>query len=497
VLQQLDSVDGGASRPTLSDSERTALTSMLELSPTEAGEIGQVTFSQLDASYLEECLLIRASMRAQKIDDRPALDRARLGFDWVCRQIYLDNRVNWPAPPWYTLEGGSGVALSRAYCVLAAWRQLGLDGCVVGPPALKKTASWNGDPDPRQAAFAPVRACGAQIGNDLFLFDPASGAPFASADGKSVLTLGQARATPDLVKGFPADEVKTWQPFLAPALSSLSKRMEWLEQRNPGNTGVKLYVDPVAQRIKFGGAACELWNPDGDPHSATRVLGRYVLQENSTVDKRAVRDVHVLNMTPLERLPKTNLDGALAEELARSFLAQFGALRYSASSPRDLMLHGQYKEAMSQLSDLNEAVNNASTRMLEDATLKKDFVQWAAELQRLSARAIRPDPSDPDGAQAKQNLQNFRNAARNRDIEHSFMLGNASKPLGAEIKFLMAMCVHERAERSQAPDQWNNAAEWWQRFLDASAEAQSPFPAREPHARALLARCQQLAGKPK
>ena len=54
------------------------------------------------------------------------------------------------------------------------------------------------------------------------------------------------------------------------------------------------------------------------------------------------------------------------------------------------------------------------------------------------------------------------------------MLGNAaSKPLGAEVIYLMALCVHERAERSQTPEQWKNAAEWWQRFLDASALAAS------------------------
>jgi hypothetical protein len=69
------------------------------------------------------------------------------------------------------------------------------------------------------------------------------------------------------------------------------------------------------------------------------------------------------------------------------------------------------------------------------------------------------------------------------------------------MTYLIAACVHERAERaqleksSQARAQWRNAAEWWNRFLDASAEAQSPFPAREPHARGLLERCRQFLPK--
>jgi hypothetical protein len=492
VLQQLDAGNVASNRPTLSESERAALADVLGLTPVEIGEISQGTFSQLDAAYLEECLLIRAAARALRIDDRPPLERARIGFDWVCRQVYLDDRVPWPAAPWYTLESGSGIALSRAYAVLAVWQQLGLDGCLVGPPAMKSTASWKGDRQ-GQSILAPVRACGVQIGSDLFLFDATTGTALTSNDGKNGLTLAQVRVQPDAAKGFAADEVKTWQPFLAPALSSLSKRIEWLEQKNPANASVKLYVDVAAQRVKFGEASAG-WNPSGDKHSATRVLSLYALEE-STRDKPTIRDAHKLNTAPIERMPKTNLDGALGNELANAYLGYFVGLRYSANTPRDLMLHGQYKEAMSALSDLKEAVDNARTRMEQDANLKKDFTQWASELQRLSALAIRPDPSDPSGAQAKQVLQNFRNAARNRDIERAFVLGNASKPLGAEVTFLMATCVHERAERSQTPDQWKNAAEWWQRFLEASAQAQAPFPAREPHARALLARCQQFAGK--
>jgi hypothetical protein len=69
------------------------------------------------------------------------------------------------------------------------------------------------------------------------------------------------------------------------------------------------------------------------------------------------------------------------------------------------------------------------------------------------------------------------------------------------VAFLTAQAVHERAERSQlegtaqAPANWGNAAEWWDRFLVASAQAKSPFPARDQYARALLARCQQFTGK--
>jgi hypothetical protein len=502
VLQQLDAADGAGARPALSESERAELAALLKLTPGEVAEIGQPTFSQADAYYLEECLLVRAGTRALKIDSRPPLERARLAFDWVCRQVYVENRVPWPANPWTTLEAGSGIALSRAYVVLAAWQQLGLDGCLVGPPALKTARSVSANPaDPEgRPQYAPVRACGVLIEGNLYLFDHTAGRALTAADGKDVLTLAAAQKAPESARGFEADEVKTWHPYIVPPLPGVSRRMEWLEQRNPGNAGVRLFVNATAQKDKFG-PACQCWNPDGDALTATRVLARYASDEGGTQEKLPMRNEHRVRMIPMDRLPRTTLDGEAFGQLAVAFLAQFETLRYAPNTPRDLLLRGQYTEATSVLKDVSETVDNARARMDQDTTFQKDFQAWANEFQRLTARRLRPEPGDPGGTRAAYALEQFRNAPRNRDIEVAFVRGAAARPLGAEVKFLTAQCVHERAERlqidgsPQAPAQWKNAAEWWLRFLDASAQAQSPFPAREPHARQLLARCQQFAGK--
>lgn len=503
VLQQLDAQDGAGSRPTLSEAERAELTSRFGLTPAESAELGQATFSQTDAAYLQECLLVRAGVRALKIDSRPPLERARIGFDRACRLVYLDERTPWPANPWTTLEGGSGVALSRAYVVLAVWQQLGLDGCLVGPPALKTTASYTVTPtvlDVR-TTYAPVRACGVQLGEDVFLFDPAGGRALATADGKGVLTLAQARQKPETVTGFDADEVKTWRPYLAPPLPGLARRMEWLQQRIPGGTDVKLFVNLAGRTDRAGGSVPEIWNPTGDQFSPSRVLTRFMAEEATGHSSIALRDQHRLAMTPLDRLPKTTLGGRALSELTGAFLSQFGSLRYAPNTPRDLLLRGQYSDAMSALDDVKKTVDNARTRMDQDPTLQKDFERWTEELQVLTAKTLRPEPDDPTGAEAQRNLQRFRTHPRNQDVERAFVLGHASRPLAAEVSFLTAECVHERAERAQvdgsdrAKDLWRNAAEWWQRFLDASAQANSPFPAREPHAQKLLARCQQFTGK--
>lgn len=500
VLQQLDAQDGAGSRPTVSEAERADLTARFGLTPAEAAELAQATFSQTDAAHLQECLLVRAGARALKVDTRPPLDRARAGFDWACRLVYIDPRTPWPANPWTTLEGGSGIALSRAYLVLAVWQQLGLDGYLVGPPKLKTTPSYTvtaGFPDVR-TTYAPVRACGVQVGNDVFLFDPATGRALDSGDGKGVLTLAQAQQKPESAVGFEADEVKTWRPYLAPPLSALSRRMEWLQQRNPGGIDVKLFVSLSGRP---GGATAEVWNPPDDVHSASRILARFAAEEASGQTKIALRDQHRLAMTPLDRLPRTTLGGRALNELTGAFLSQFGALRYAPNTPRDLLIRGQYSDAMSALDDVKKLVDNARTRMDQDPTLQKDFERWSEELQNLTARTLRPEPGDPNGTQAQRALEQFRKNPRSIDIEKAFVLGHASRPLAAEVAFLTAECVQEQAERAQAggsnraKDLWRNAAEWWQRFLDASAQANSPFPAREPHAKELLARCQQFLGK--
>ncbi len=498
VFQQLDSADGAANRPTLNESERGTLAAFLRLTPVEVNEIGLTTFSPTDAAYVEECLLVRAGVRALKLDDRPPLEKARLAFEWACRMVYVDDRVPWPANPWTTLEAGSGIALSRAYVILAVWQQLGLDGCLVGPPSLKTTVSLTPNLANPQGPpnYAPIRACGVLIDGNVVLFDPTAGTAFATVDGKSALTLALAREKPELAKGFATDEVKTWQPFLSPPLAGLARRMEWLEKKNPAGTGVRLFVDLAAQRTKFGGDMVEPWNPPGDASTATRVLGRYVNEDTAARSSGPpLRVQHRILMLPIKAIPKINLEGRLAEEMLGTFLTQFEELRYTPTTPRDRLLRGEYQEAMDTLVKIKERAEFARERMDHDPAVQKDFDVWAADWQRLASRVLRPAPDDPGGARATRDLQAFRSSKRSLDIERAFVLGSASRPLVAEVSFLIATCVHERAERSRAPEQWRNAAEWWQRFLDASSQAGSPLPGREPHARTLLARCQSFAGK--
>lgn len=508
VLQQLDNLPSIANRPAQSTTELDDIRRFLQLSASEATEVGQANFSQTDAEYLEECFLVRSGVRSLRQDGRPPLEQAQAAFDWVCRLVFVEDRVAWPAPTWMTLQTGSGVALSRAYVIISAWQQLGLDACLIGPPKLKTTASYNdqvrgpgGKP-----TYAPIRACGVKVEKEIYLFDPVTGKALAAADGRSVLTLAQVRANPELARSSSADEAKTWQIFFSPPLSSLSARMDWLQRLNPGNANVKLHVDirKVRDTMKadFPGIPCEGWNPPNDPYTPTRVLALYSTEGESDRTKISHRDLHRMRMIPLEHMPRTNLAGAPLEYLLQMYVAPFSSLCFLPDSPRDLMLRGQFQQATSSLDRTKQMVENSRTRLEQDKDVQKDFDAWSESFRTLFAQVNIARTSNPAGlATANKALEDFRNQPRNRDIERAFILGNAAKPLSASITYLMASSVHERAERTQrdspaqAIAQWKNAEEWWGRFLDASAQTNGVQPARDAHARELLQRCRQFTAK--
>ena len=209
-----------------------------------------------------------------------------------------------------------------------------------------------------------------------------------------MLTLAQAKSLAEGIKGIAgADEVKNWQPFLAPTLSALSPRMEWLEKLNPGGSGVNLYVDLKALREQFAADVPNLpvngWNPDGDVHTATRVLTRYVSEGPNMPGNVSLRDTHRVRIIPLEQLPLPILQGQAAGFIRMSFAQGFEALRFAPGSVRDSLLRGHFREATSALEDLKKHLDNARTRMDQDKELQKDFETWADEFQRLSAKQIR------------------------------------------------------------------------------------------------------------
>lgn len=520
ILQQLDNYDAGvAGRLVLSDTERAEISTFLPLSEAEWNEITKRTFSLVDASYLEECLLVRSAVKSLGIDGLPPAERAAAAFDWVCRTVYLDDRVPWPAPPWMTLHGGCGVPMARTYAILAAWQQLGLDGFVVGPEGLKSAPSYV-PPDPRSGNFthaelrtmfkyAPVRACGVKSGKDILLFDPASGKAIPGLGGKGIATLAQIRANPDEVKGLgPASEIKDWQVCLAPPLNGLARRMEWLDQRNPGNVAVKLFVDVAAIRTRYladagPGATCDAWNPPADAFSATRILALYAAQPAKEKAALPLRDQHKFQLIPLDKLPTTILEGDAKANLWQQYVVRFQSLRYTSNSVRDHMLRGNFQEATALLTDVKAMADAARTRAESDKSLQADFDLWAQGLQHVISDMLRAKEGRRGAlplAEAQQAYMTFMEDPRGRDVHRAYVMAQATRPLAAEALYLLASCVHERAERAAlrgtaTSGNWQNARDWWERYADAAAQTRGDFEARDRHALSLAARCDERLRK--
>ena len=170
-----------------------------------------------------------------------------------------------------------------------------------------------------------------------------------------------------------------------------------------------------------------------------------------------------------------------------------------------LLLRGHFKERTvgprggQEASWTMPALGSTRTR-----TLQKDFETGPIQFQRC--RPSRSGRASATRRRCRRPLQSMRafpqHNPQNRDIERAFVLGHGV-PAARRRGHVPDGQLRPRAGRAgptrricpRPRGSWRNAREWWERFLDASAQARSPFPAREPHARDLLARCKQFAPK--
>ena len=191
---------------------------------------------------------------ARRLDRRgPPRRRA---WAWVCRQVYIEPwlipvagqpnvRQGSALPPVYVLRRGYGSGLERMYVFLAVLQQLGLDGCLIGPPGSEKiTAGFVAlGPDKSVLTGAPrgpFWAVGVRMGNDVRLYDPWRGQAFP-------VPLGQLKSNPDAQKAWFEDKAnvsgitpalaKDAAVYLAVPVNSLAPRMVTLEQQLKGDIG--------------------------------------------------------------------------------------------------------------------------------------------------------------------------------------------------------------------------------------------------------------------
>src|SRR5262245_50830973 len=369
----------------------------------------------LDPYYLAECLLLKDAARSLAVEKLPPLTQARVAFEWVCRQVYLDDRDLPPVPVWYILQRGAGSGLERAYVYLALLRQLRLDGCLIGPPEVADQRSSR-PAEPIQVG-PDFWAVGVRVGSEIHLFDPWRGRVLADSKSGEPATLKQAQADEKLTASWMGDkrppsipkpeDWKRAEIFLTAPASSMAPRMVALEKLLKDSFGATLAFDPLAARDRFqkealSGRAPRFWNPNDDRFAPPSVLAYFLPIEEGGLDQTPkggrLIDAYESHLVPWQQFPQLPLqrDGPffnfLAEQFKQSLFQGFvlpkqtqryknddedirfvpiSGIRLAHGTMRDHVLRGQFTEATKQLMEVREESHKRSESLSQDSAQAK------------------------------------------------------------------------------------------------------------------------------
>jgi hypothetical protein len=513
----------------LSETDGEFLRGQLNLNDAELKELGKGEFTPVDAHYLDECFLFQDGIQALKLPASDDLSRAKLAFAWVMREVWLVERATRPLPAAVVLHIGRGNDIERMYAALAAWQQLGLDGCLIGQK--------------NEGGVLRMWAMGLRAGSDIYLFNPRQGVPVAAADGQHVLTLREARSNPELIKSVVAglegaENPKQWMertfPYLSPPLSSLSPRMRFLQTVLSANQTAYVSIDPAAQQKRFAdtGEAPQFWNPPNSIATATRVLIHFLPPEEGGLDREPpeyrvyyqywqqlvpwqamppqlrMNQLRNLFALPFRRLltdPKESKEAEAAEQTEDTKRRPLPFIRFLTESeeprdegpkdqpddprqplvkilqhcrPRDGILRGQFDDASRCLMNVLRHISLIQQRLAQEPNLDAEANQWMEQMLSAYGNLARAEKagniSDPAYLNAKAQV-----AELNKRAEKIILLIEraSAEPIAAEVTYQMALCKHEQAERllritGNDPAEretlhkaWQNAESWWNNFL--------------------------------
>ena len=540
----------------LSVDREKSLQKLLNLTDREVAEVRPAAFTGLDAHHLAESYYLRDIARSLGVAGLPPERQARVAFDWVTRQVPLQPWVSVyggqrqlmpPAPPSLALVRGAGSGLERAYVFLGLLTQLGLDGCLVGPPeAAGRGWSYAAVPKPNAPPRGPFWAAGVRVGPHVYLYDCWRGAavPGPATNAGGVATLAQVQANPAFLKPWRDDPADPWDvppadvaaavPFLAVPLSSVAPRFERLEAELRNDTpGVKLFVDAVALQARFAAEtklAVAAWNPPGEGFSATRVLSSFVPpREGGGAEIPELGAKFRDDLVPLDlfALPDALLprrpagpndpgDPGVPEALDRIRALCVGIYRGSFAappSPRERVQRGQFAEVTPLLIQRRLGFLAGIERLRTDRNRDDELAKFAATAKELYTKLVRArvrDAADPVGAAtANAAVEEFW---RKEVAAVTALVDVAASEAGAaEATFLIALSLHEQAERAQlvyeaaragkpgagverargnAAAAWAEAAGWWRRYAPYAAPQGRHYPARPAQVARLAAAAQ-------
>jgi hypothetical protein len=418
------------------------------------------------------------------------------------------------------------------YVFLALLQQMGLDGCLIGPPdagdkpapmpvfsADKKTLLTG-------ASRGPFWAVGVRIGNDVRLYDPWRGQVFPAM-------LNAFKANPDAYKawiedkanvsGLTVDEAKKATVYLAVPVNSLAPRMATLEQQLKSDIGVKLAFDAVALRNAFPDPKPAYWNPPGDAFAYGRVSRAFLPVEEGGIDRRApgTRSIDQylrsqipegVAATPVELRGRPEaaerIRSAVAIGYGNAFFGFSGQGAFAVPTPRERIQRGQFQDASSSLVTKQDQFAHGLERLRNNTNAEKDLQTWAKEADELYKQ--QGLATTPEARQ--QAMTAVENHWRQNAVLVQLMVDRVLAELGhSEATFLMALCKHEQAERVQARLEhatgaeaeqlkkdaivaWQVASGEWQTYAER-ARVQANLPGRAAYVQTLSARAEKLANQ--
>jgi hypothetical protein len=470
------------------------------LDPGELSEVQSSVFTVLDAQHLQSCMLFRDAIRSLRVEDRSPLEKAKAGFDWVVRQVGIEERPGDSFPPNFVLRRGWGTALERAFVFMAVLDQLGLDGCMVAVPATPQ------DQD-RMSYWIP----GVLIEKEIYLFDTRLGLPLPGAEGQGVATLTQVRAQPEMLKKLSAnpklgydvspEQLKKVDLLVSCPLSAMSPRMKYLHDMLSPADGVKLWGDPVESLKKFEqalgaskqpGSRVRGWNQPADINTPVRVVRYFLPQSDGGLDSTGRRERAVATLlvpwglypNELKRLegePGMRLQGlfgnpypifTLEAKMPRASLQSWlpglfdpatgGASSPRASElverermPRDLMLHGRVEEATNVLITIRDEL--VKQRAIEITPAKMaDLRRWCQQIieaygtfLRLEKEARDPKSRYPVDPAALENAKQKKDTLWRQADAIELVQKTSAMYMVGEVTYLVALCKQEQAVRAQ------------------------------------------------
>jgi hypothetical protein len=548
--------------PALAPAAARRLKEQLGLDDGDLAELTSPTFTPLDAFHLESCFLLRDAARSLELvapagrGGKPVklspLERAVLAFDWTVREVRLVLPLDpTPVPPDFALRRGTGTVLERSLVFLSLLEQFGADedrsaglqGCLLFVPGENK---------------APVLwACGvvsAAEPGTMYLFDPRLGLPLPGPQGKGVATLAQARSEPavldQLGEGKLAYDVTAARAKSATAavfvpLTALAPRMRllqdrllrdraWQEQTLPPPVRVRLAENAPGALTSIQKAVQAAGGKDDDVQywRGAKILRGFVpkeeggasmpvkfelrrlrgfLPENDpTTSQMPRRQLHQFAAVPWENFPPAfrspeqfNPQSGLGRELRLRYATPFLRNLLETSSPRDLMLRGQFRDATPSLVLEQEQWQNARLRR-QEAEAQGNQQKIVQGVQQWLERAFEIFAAEARGEDVREQKATLWVRRGKDDPFDVFFNGAIAELRVGELTYQLGLCKHEEAIRLQvrldladragvrqqsdvdkARVAWEQADAWWKQCLQ-DPRCPGPDEARRLHGEALL-----------